>query len=169
MKVKSFLANLQLVSMTDVRPKLVTIPLAMAGVTMKSSHVGTKTYYVYDRTGTVRPISTQSYYVKELNPDLLAGRGLTNADYRVVLDKHDSIAGIYPVGDDGTIDAANSFPFISVHSGGLFYVRTEPIDASKYAILTGYNLWHRRFSHCPNENIRKTIPFSIGLGELQSL
>ena len=55
-------------------------------------------------------------YVKELNQDLLAGRGLTNADYRVILDKHDSIAGIYPVGDDGTIDAANSFPFISVHS-----------------------------------------------------
>jgi hypothetical protein len=155
-------------NITDVRPKLVTIQLAMAGVTMKSSHVGTKTYYVYDRTGTVRPISTQAYYVKELNQDLLAGRGLTNADYQVILDKHDSIAGIYPVGDDGTIDAANRFPFISVHSGGLFYVRTEQIDASRYARLSGYNLWHRRFGHCPNENIRKTIPFSVGLDELQS-
>jgi hypothetical protein len=156
-------------NMTDIRPKIVTIQiLAMAGVTMKSSHVGTKTYYVYDRTGTFRPISTQAYYVKELNQDLLAGRGLTNADYRVVLNKHNSIAGIYPVGDDGTIDAANSFPFFSVHSGGLFYVRTEPIDDSRYARLSGYNLWHQRFGHCPNENIRKTIPFSIGLDQLQS-
>ena len=148
-------------NMTDVRPKIVTIQLAMAGVTMKSSHVGTKTYYVYDRTGTLRPISTQAYYVKELNQDLLAGRGLTNADYRVVLDKHDSIAGIYPVGDDGTIDAANSFPFVSEYSGGLFYLRTEPIDSSKYARLSGYDLWRRRFCHRPNENIRKMIPFSI--------
>ncbi len=47
-------------NMTDVRPKIVTIQLAMAGVTMnlKSSHVGTKTYYVYDRIGTYQPIST---------------------------------------------------------------------------------------------------------------
>jgi hypothetical protein len=147
-------------NMTDVRPKIVTIQLAMACVTMKSSHVGTKTYYVYDRTGTVRPISTQAFSVKELNQDLLAGTGLTNADFRVILDKHDSIAGIYPVGDDGTIDAANSFPFISVHSGGLFYVRTEQIDASRYARLSGYNLWHRRLGHCPNENMGRMTFFS---------
>jgi hypothetical protein len=57
----------------------VTIQLAMAGVTMKSSYDGTKTYYVYDRTVTFQPISTQAYYVKELNQDLLAGRGLTIA------------------------------------------------------------------------------------------
>jgi hypothetical protein len=47
------------------------------------------------------------------------GRGLTNADYQVVLDQHDSIAGINSVGNYGTIDVANSFPFISVHLGGL--------------------------------------------------
>jgi hypothetical protein len=70
---------------------------------MRLSHVGTKTYYVYDRTGTLRPVSTRAYCVKELNPDLLAGRGLTNADYQVILDKHEFIAGIYPVGDDGTV------------------------------------------------------------------
>ena len=120
---------------------------------------------MHDKTGTLRPISTQAYYVKgyvkELDQDLLAGRGLTNADYRVVLDEHDSIAGIYPVGDDGTIDAASSFPFVSEYSGGLFYLRTEPIDSSKYARLSGYDLWRRRFCHRPNENIRKMIPFSI--------
>jgi hypothetical protein len=81
-------------------------------------------------------------YVKELNQDLLAGRGLTNADDQVVLDKHDSIAGIYPVCDDGSIDAASSFPFMSVCSGGLFYVRKDPIDASKFARVSGFNPWH---------------------------
>ena len=155
-------------NMTNITPKVVTIQLAAAGATMKLLHVGTMTYYVYDRTGTLRPVHTKAYYVKELNQDLLAGRGLTNSDYRVILDKHESIAGIYPVGDDGTIDPANSFPFVSDYSEGLFYLRTEPIDATKYARLSGYNLWHRRFGHCPNENIRKTIPFSIGLDELHS-
>ncbi len=99
--------------MSNVKPKVVTIQLAMAGATMKSTHVGIKTYYVYDRTGTLRPISTKAYYVKELNQDLLGGSTLINADYRVVLDKRDDIAGIYPVSDDGTIDPANSFPFVS--------------------------------------------------------
>ena len=155
-------------NMANVQPKVVTIQLAMAGATMRSSHVGTKTYYAYDRTGTLRPVTTQAYYVKERKQDLLAGRGLTNADYRVILDKHDSISGIYPVGDDGTIDPANSFPFVSEYSAGLFYIRTEEIDATKYVKWSGFDLWHRRFGHCPNECIRKTIPFSIGLDELKS-
>ena len=103
----------------------------MAGVTMKSSHAGTKTYYFYDRTGACRPISTQAYYVKELNQDLLVGRGLTIADYQVVLNKRDSIAGRYPVGNDGTIDAANSFPF-----EGLVIVQTK-ILAKQFPIGLG--------------------------------
>ncbi len=63
----------ELLNMTNVSPKVVTTQLAMAGATMKSTHVGIKTYYVYDRTGTLRPISTKAYYVKELNQDLLGG------------------------------------------------------------------------------------------------
>ncbi len=30
------------------------------------------------------------------------------------------------------------------------------------------DLWHRRLGHCPNEWIRKTIPYSAGLDELHS-
>ena len=112
----------ELLNMSNVKPKVVTIQLAMAGATMKSTHVGIKTYYVYDRTGTLRPISTKAYYVKGLNQDLSGGSALINADYRVVLDKRDDIAGIYPVSDEGTIDPANSFPFVSEYSGGLFYL-----------------------------------------------
>jgi hypothetical protein len=114
--------------MSIVKPKVVTIQLAMAGATMKSTHAGIKTYYVYDRTGTLRQISTKAYYVKELNQDQWGGSALTNADYRVVLDKRDAIAGIYPVSDDGTIDPANSFPFVNEYSGGLFYLSSNQTD-----------------------------------------
>jgi hypothetical protein len=44
-------------NMTSVVPKVVTIQLAMEGATMKTSHMGYKTYYVYDRTGTIRLIT----------------------------------------------------------------------------------------------------------------
>ena len=55
--------------MTEVVPKVVTIQLAMDGMTMKSTHIGNKTYYVYDRTGSIRPIT-------ELKQDLLGGRSI---------------------------------------------------------------------------------------------
>ena len=87
-------------NMTSVVPKVVTIQLAMEGAMMKTSHMGYKTYYVYDRTGTIRPISTKAYYVKELKQDLLGGSALTSERYRVILDKDDDIAGIYPVADN---------------------------------------------------------------------
>jgi hypothetical protein len=37
-------------NMKDVKPKLVTIQLAMDGLTMKSTHIGPKTYIAYDRS-----------------------------------------------------------------------------------------------------------------------
>jgi hypothetical protein len=85
----------------------------MSGATMKSTLVTMKTYFIYDRTGTLRPITMRAYHVKELNQDLLGGSALTAADYQVILDKSDDIAGVYPVRDDGTIDAAIGFPFVS--------------------------------------------------------
>ena len=109
----------------------------MEGATMKTSSMGYKTYYVFDRTGTIRPISTKAYYVKELKQDLLGGSALTSERYRVILDKDDNITGIYPVADNGTIDLANSFSFASEYSGGLFYHRTAPIDATKFFIYVG--------------------------------
>jgi hypothetical protein len=112
----------------------------MSGATMKSTHVGMKSHYVYDRTGTLLPITTRAYYVRQLNQDLLGRSAVTAADYCVILDKHDDIAGIYPVRDNGTIDAANSFPFVNEYSGGLFYLLTYPIDTSKYANFSGYDL-----------------------------
>ena len=49
--------------MAEVKPQVVTIQLAMDGLTMKSTHVGIKTYYAYDLTGTIRPIKTKALYV----------------------------------------------------------------------------------------------------------
>jgi hypothetical protein len=40
-------------------------------------------HYVYDRTGTtIQPITTKTYYVKELKQDLLGGRALTSKLYQ---------------------------------------------------------------------------------------
>ncbi len=49
-----------LFNMTSAEPRVITIQLAMSGATMKSTHVGMKTFYVYDRTGTLRPITTRA-------------------------------------------------------------------------------------------------------------
>ena len=156
-----------LYNMTDVVPKVVTIQLAMDGMTMKSSHIGIKTYYVYDRTGSIRPVKTKALYVRELKQDLLGGKALTNTNYRIVLDSDEEIAGVYPKADDGSIDPANSFPFVSEHSESLFHLRIAKISEQKYAKLSGYELWHRRLGHCPNESIRKSIAHSIGMDELK--
>ena len=121
-----------LFNMTNVEPKLITIQLAMDGATMQATHVGNKTYYVYDRLGTLRPISTQAFYVRELKQDLLGGRALVKSNYRVIHDKDPNISGIYPVASDGTVDPANSFPFVSEYSDGLFFLRTSAISAQKY-------------------------------------
>ena len=126
--------------MTDVVPKVVTIQLAKDGMTMKSSHIGIKTYYVYDRTGSIRPVKTKALYVRELKVDLLGGKALTNTNYRIVLDSDDEIAGVYPKADDGSIDPANSFPFVSEHSESLFHLRIAKISEQKYAKLSGYDL-----------------------------
>ncbi len=73
----------------------------------------TKTYHVYDQAGIIRPITTKAYFGKELKQDLLGERALTSERCRVILDNDDAIAGIYPIADNGSINPANSFPFVS--------------------------------------------------------
>ncbi len=58
---------------------------------------------------------TKALYVRELKQDLLGGKAMTNTNYRVILDSDEGIAGVYPKADDGSIDPANSFPFVSEH------------------------------------------------------
>ncbi len=53
--------------MTEIKSKVVIIQLVMDEMTKKSSHIGLKTYYAYDRTGTIRPITTKALYVWDLS------------------------------------------------------------------------------------------------------
>ena len=154
-----------LFNMTDVKPKVITIQLAGDGATIQSSYIGKKTYYIPDVTGTVRPVTTRAFYVKDLKHDLLGGRALVNADNRVILDKDPTVAGVYPV-TKGEIDPTTKFEFIGTK--GLFYLRTMPISVTKYANMSGYCLWHRRLIHVPNRTLQLTIPHSKGLQELES-
>ena len=84
-------------------------------------------------TGAIQPITT--LYVPGLDQDLLGGRALIKAKYRMVLDEDPTISGIFPV-TEGQIDPATGFPF--AESEGLFYVETVPITESKYKSVTGY-------------------------------
>ena len=107
--------------MTDVKQTLINIQLAGDGMSIKASHVGRKTYYAVDATGTIRPITTKAYYVPDLEQDLLGGRALIKAKFRITMDADESISGIFPV-VDGEIDPATRFPFAD--SKGLFYIET---------------------------------------------
>ncbi len=49
------------------------------------------------------------------------------------LDSDEGIAGVYPNADDGSIDPASSFPFVSEHSESLFHLRIAKISEQKYA------------------------------------
>ena len=155
-----------MINCTEVEERVVSIQTAQDGATMKSSHVCMKTYFTRSRAGEIVAISTRAYYVKSLQCDLLAGRALTRAGYRVVLDEDTDISGIYPLDKNGEPQLQNSISFMSEHSG-LFYLKTEPIDWTSFDKLNGYDLWHKRMGHCSYRNIRDTIPHSIGLESLK--
>ena len=40
------------------------------------------------------------------------------------------------------------------------------MDWRKFHETNGYDMWHRRLMHCPNRNIRETIPFTKGMEKL---
>ena len=48
-----------------------------------TTHICIKTYFVRDRTGELRPLSTKTFIVKNLKHDLLSGKALNKAGYRV--------------------------------------------------------------------------------------
>ena len=147
-----------LFNMSDVSPRITNIQLAGQGMSITSTHVGYKTYYVEDATGTIRPIKTMALFVPKLEEDLLAGRALVKSKYRIIMDDEDEISGIFPV-VNGEIDPATRFPF--AESDGLFYVETIPLSETKYKSMSG---WHKRMSHAPIQAIKATIPHSKGSG-----
>ena len=154
-----------LMNMSNVSARVIDIQLAGKGSLLRSSHIGDKTYYVLDVTGSVRPITTRAFYVKELQRDLLGGRALVNADYRIILDKNTDISGVYPV-INGNINELTRIQFSP--GNALFCLQSVKMSATKFAGMDGYSLWHRRFAHADNDSIRKSIPYTLGLEVLQN-
>ena len=97
---------------TDCKEKVVEIQTAHGDTIMKTTHVCLKTFYVRDRLGTTRPITTRAFIAPGIKRDLLSGKALNRAGYRVILDSDYEEAGIYSV-EKGKIDKAKSFPFMS--------------------------------------------------------
>ena len=71
-------------------------------------------------TGAIHKCTTKAFFVPDLQSDLLGGRALVTANYRVILDKDPKVSGIFPV-TNGGIDPATGLPFID-SSEGLFFV-----------------------------------------------
>jgi hypothetical protein len=146
---------------SDVRELVIPIQTAQGGTVMLITHVCLKTYFVRDRRGELRPITTKTYIVRNLKRDLLSGKALNRAGYRIIFDEDPEEAGVYVV-NDGKICKSKSFAFMSEHSS-LYYFKTEQLTSSQFGKMSGYELWHRRLGHCSNRNIRDTIHHSSGL------
>ena len=133
---------------------------------MTITHVCLMTYNVRDRTGELRQITTKTYLVKNLKHDLLSGKMLNKAGYRIILDEDPEESGIFAA-NEGKICKSKSFPCMD-SLNNLYDIKTEPICFREFGKLSGYELWHRRLSHCTNRNIRKTVTHSTGLEDLRS-
>jgi hypothetical protein len=79
---------------------------------MTTTHVCFKTYYARDWTGELRPITTKTYIVKNLKHDLLSGKMLNKAGYRIILDEDPEEYGMFAV-NEGKICKSKSFPSLA--------------------------------------------------------
>jgi hypothetical protein len=102
--------------MSKVKPKAVTIQLAMAGATMKPTHVGIQTLCLWQNWNTLANYD-KSILCQGTESGFIGRQCINQCGLSRVLDKVDAIAGIYPVSNGWTINEANSFPFVSEYSG----------------------------------------------------
>jgi hypothetical protein len=73
---------------TEITERAVAINTAQDGTVMMTMHVCLKTYYVRDRTGELRPITTKTFIVNKLKHDLLSGKCSTKQDIESFLMKN---------------------------------------------------------------------------------
>ena len=125
---------------TDITERAVLIHTAEGGTVVTTTHVYLKTYYARDRTGELRPITTKTYIVKNLKHDLLSGKMLNKAGYRIILDEDPEESGIFAV-NERKICKSKSFPFFGSLTR-LYYIKTEPICLRQFGKMSGYDLWH---------------------------
>ena len=88
-----------------------------------------------DRLGTTRSITTRAHITPGLKHDLLSGKALNRAGYRVILDADNDMAGVFAVAN-GHIDKAKSFPFMSELSS-LYYLKIEKMSATDWERNSG--------------------------------
>ncbi len=111
---------------------------------MQTTHVCLKTYHAIGRTRELRPITTKTYIVNNLKRDLLSGKALNKAGYRIILDEDPEESGVFAV-NNGKLCRSRLFPFIgftivdSEHSN-LFYLQTEPMTLQQFGKMSGYEL-----------------------------
>ena len=156
-----------LANTTDVVERRVMIDMAESGATMYASHSCMKTHFVKDRTGQTVSITTPALYVKTANQDLLSCKKCNKIGIRVILDEDPDISGLYMLDRDREQHIEDSIPFISECSDLYLIKIEEEMDWRKYHETNGWPLWHRRLMHCPDQNIKATIPFVKGLEKLK--
>ena len=154
-----------LANATDVVEKAVIVDMAESGASMKATHTCMKTYFVKNRTGEIVTITTPALYVKNIHQDLLSGKACNRAQIRIILDLDPDIAGLYPLDEEKQQHIEESIAFISEPTD-LYLLKIEEMDWRKFHETNGYDMWHRRLMHCPNRNIRETIPFTKGMEKL---
>ncbi len=81
-------------------------------------------------------------YVKGFVQDLIAGKSLNREKIRIILDEDPDVSGLHPLNDQKEARYQDSIPFISEPSG-LFYLKIEQMDWTRFQRMTGYDLWHR--------------------------
>ena len=166
----SSLVTGSLINTKDVIEKITNIETADGVDSMKATHQCTKTYFVRNRMGEVKPITVNALYVRGLPQDLLGGKSLNRENIRVILDDDSEICGIYPLesGLDENYEQhyQTSVEFINEpgQATDLFYLQSEQMDWTTFDKVSGYDLWHRRLGHTPHQNIMDTIIHSIGVG-----
>ena len=141
------------------------VDMAESGARMKATHTCMKTYFLRNRTGELVTITTPALYVRNIHQDLLSGKACNRAKIRIILDMDQDIAGLYPLDENNQPHIEESIPFISEPTD-LFLLKIETMDWRRFHELNGYDLWHRRMMHCPNRNIRESIPFTKGMEKL---
>ncbi len=83
---------------TEITERAVAINTAQDGTVMVTLPVCLKTYYVRDQTGELRPITTKTFIVNKLKHDLLSGKMLNKAGYRIIEEVPEE-SGVYAVND----------------------------------------------------------------------
>jgi hypothetical protein len=99
----------------DCKPRITRVKTAEGGVSMETTHVCVKTFYVRSLTGEIRSITIKSFICPTLRTDLLSVKGLNIQGYTVVHHTDPDESGVFPL-IKGKTGKSQSFAFMSEHS-----------------------------------------------------